>query len=81
MTTTRSSAGPYGLDTIVCDTPGDWTQEKIAFGEDYEFRYEFTRAFANTDQARQRLIGDLSGRRKCYMDNAPRRHWLLPTSG
>ena len=25
-------------DTIACDAPGDWTQEKIAFGEEYEFR-------------------------------------------
>ena len=54
-------------DTIVCDAPGDWTQEKIAFGEEYEFRYEFTRAFKpQRNEARDRLIGDLSGRTQVH---------------
>ena len=52
---------------IVCDTPGDWTGEKIAFGEQYEFKYEFSKGFKPTkDQSRSRIIGDLSGRTQIH---------------
>lgn len=50
-------------DQIVCDEKGDFTGKKIAFGEDYLFRYEFTPAYMPVrDQGRQRMVGELVGR-------------------
>lgn len=50
-------------NTIVCDVKGDWRGEKVAFGEDYLFRYEFTTPYVESrDQARSRIIGKLDGR-------------------
>lgn len=50
-------------DTIVCTTPGDWTTETIAFGEEYLFSYEFSQAYLpSPDQAKSKVIGNLSGR-------------------
>ena len=54
-------------NVIVCDAPGDWTGERVAFGEEYEFKYEFTKAFKPTkDQSGQKIIGDLSGRTQVH---------------
>lgn len=48
---------------IVCERKGDFRNEKIAFGEEYEFMYEFTRFFVpSRDQARTRIVGKQSGR-------------------
>ena len=42
---------------------GDWTTTKIMFGARYKFDYEFNRAHKpSRDQAKQRFIGELSGR-------------------
>ena len=48
---------------IVCTIKGDWTKTKIMFGRRFKFDYEFNTAHKPTrDQARQRIIGELSGR-------------------
>lgn len=48
---------------IVCDVKGDFRNEKIAFGEEYEFSYEFTKFFVpDRDQARSRIVGKQAGR-------------------
>jgi hypothetical protein len=50
-------------NTIVCDVPGDWSNTKVAFGEEYEFSYEFTAPYVPAkDQARQRIVGKQDGR-------------------
>ena len=50
-------------DTIVCERKGDWTKEKVAFGEEYQFRYEFTTPYVESrDQAKSRVVGKLDGR-------------------
>lgn len=49
--------------TIECDLHGDWTRHKIAFGEDYQFRYEFsTPHVQSADSARSRIVGRVDGR-------------------
>ena len=59
--------GSSETETIECELKGDWREEKIAFGEEYPFRYEFTKAFKPTRDAQgQRLIGDLSGRTQVH---------------
>ena len=48
---------------ITCTVRGDWTATKISFGRQFSFEYEFNTAHKPArDQARQRLIGELSGR-------------------
>ena len=48
---------------IVCDRHGDWTKEKVAIGEEFQFRYEFTTPYVESrDQGKQRIIGKLDGR-------------------
>jgi len=55
--------GSSETNTIVCNTKGDWTGYKIAFGEEYDFQYVFTKAYVPVkDQAKQRIVGDLEGR-------------------
>ena len=50
-------------DKIKCVIKGDFTKTKLLFGSRFTFKYEFTRAHKpSRDQARQRLIGELSGR-------------------
>ena len=59
--------GSSTTSTIVCELNGDWTGERIAFGEEYEFKYEFTRGFKPTKETQgQRVIGDLSGRTQIH---------------
>jgi hypothetical protein len=48
---------------IECQEAGDWRNSKLTFGRQYLFKYTFTNAYKPvTDQSRQRVIGDLSGR-------------------
>ena len=59
--------GTSDTKTLVCELKGDWTKEKIAFGEEYKFLYEFTKAFKPTRASGgQREIGDLSGRTQVH---------------
>ena len=59
--------GTSTTNTIVCELKGDWTEEMIAFGEEYEFKYEFTRGYVmKKDTQGTRLIGDLSGRTQIH---------------
>ena len=59
--------GHSETDTIECELKGDWRNEKIAFGEEYEFKLELTRGYRMvSDSARTRLIGDLSGRTQIH---------------
>jgi hypothetical protein len=65
-----TSAGKPGLilgdsttDTIVCSEDGDFTEEKVFFGEEYRFEYTFTKAFVpEQNQARNSIVGNLEGR-------------------
>ena len=48
---------------IVCDAKGDYTSAKVAFGEEYQFTYEFTKFYVpDRDQARKRIVGKQDGR-------------------
>jgi hypothetical protein len=48
---------------IVCTEHGDFRNDKLVIGGQYTFKYTFTNAYKPiADQARQRVIGDLSGR-------------------
>jgi hypothetical protein len=48
---------------IVCDMHGDYTGQKVAFGEEYQFSYEFTKFHVpEKDQARSRIVGKQDGR-------------------
>tara|TARA_R110002012_G_scaffold196204_3_gene364489 strand:- start:1763 stop:4330 length:2568 start_codon:yes stop_codon:yes gene_type:complete len=55
--------GDSESNTIVCNEKGDWTNEKIGFGEPYEFKYTFSNGYLPTkDQSKQKIIGELDGR-------------------
>ena len=55
--------GSANGNTIVCSTPGDWTNEAVGFGEEYEFSYEFsTGYYPSRDEARSKIVGTLEGR-------------------
>ena len=64
------SAGKSGLvlgesnsDTLVCTEKGDFTKEKVFFGEEYKFEYKFTKAFVpEKNQAKNTIVGNLEGR-------------------
>lgn len=59
--------GNTTTDTLVCELKGDWTKHKVAFGEEYQFKYEFTRGYRFTrDSSGTRMIGDLSGRTQVH---------------
>jgi hypothetical protein len=48
---------------LICTENGDFRDDKLVFGRSYKFLYEFSTPYKpTTDQARQRTIGDLSGR-------------------
>ena len=54
--------GKTSSKTLVC-TKGDWTNAQVAFGERYEFRYEFGQAYMpDANKAMNRVIGQLHGR-------------------
>ena len=47
----------------MCDSPGDWTGYAIAFGEPYQFSYEFNTGYVpDTNEAGTRRVGQLAGR-------------------
>jgi len=49
--------------TLVCDSFGDWTGYAVAFGEPYQFEYEFNTGFVpDTNESGNRRIGQLAGR-------------------
>lgn len=55
--------GESDTNTIVCTEKGDWTNEKVGFGEPYEFRYVFSNGYLPTkDQSKQKIVGELDGR-------------------
>jgi hypothetical protein len=50
-------------NTIVADIRGDYRNDKLVIGSEYELIYEFSPAYkAEKDQARKRIVGDLDGR-------------------
>lgn len=49
--------------TLVCEHPGDWTAYAVAFGEPYQFEYEFNTGFIpDSNEQGTRRIGQLAGR-------------------
>ena len=55
--------GETTTGTMVCSEKGDWTGYKIAFGEQYQFEYEFNTGYApDKNEAQSRVIGQLAGR-------------------
>ncbi len=55
--------GESETNTIVCTEKGDWTNEKVGFGEPYEFKYVFSNGYLPTkDQSKQKIVGELNGR-------------------
>ena len=55
--------GESETNTIVCTEKGDWTNEKVGFGEPYEFKYVFSNGYLPTkDQSKQKIVGELDGR-------------------
>ena len=55
--------GETTTTTLVCESPGDWTGYAVAFGEPYQFEYEFNTAFTpDVNESGGRRIGQLAGR-------------------
>ena len=55
--------GSSATNTIVANTTGDFTGYNLAFGERYDFEYQFNTAYsADTDEGKSRYIGQLAGR-------------------
>ena len=55
--------GETTTTTLVCDSPGDWTSYAAAFGEPYQFEYEFNTGYvADANEAGTRRVGQLAGR-------------------
>ena len=55
--------GETTTTTLVCDSPGDWTGYEVAFGEPYQFEYEFNTGYVpDVNEAGNRRIGQLAGR-------------------
>ena len=55
--------GETTTTTLVCESPGDWTGYAVAFGEPYQFEYEFNTAFTpDVNESGSRRIGQLAGR-------------------
>ena len=50
-------------NVLVCTEKGDWTGYELAFGEPYQFEYEFNTGFVpDANEAGSRRIGQLAGR-------------------
>jgi hypothetical protein len=48
---------------VVCQVSGNWTGEKLVFGANYTFEYQFTQPYPSTSsQDRTRVVGEQSGR-------------------
>lgn len=55
--------GETTTQTLVCSEKGDWTGKSVAFGEPYQFLYEFNQAFVpDANEAGTTRIGQLAGR-------------------
>jgi hypothetical protein len=55
--------GETTTGTLVCDEPGDWSSYAVAFGEPYQFEYEFNTGYvADSNESGTRRIGQLAGR-------------------
>ena len=55
--------GETTTTTLKCAEPGDWRNALIAFGEPYQFKYEFNKAYIpEVNQANNRRVGKLTGR-------------------
>ena len=55
--------GETTTGSMVCSERGDWTGYNIAFGERYQFEYEFNTGYApDKNEAQSRIIGQLAGR-------------------
>ena len=55
--------GETTTTTLVCDSPGDWTGYAVAFGEPYQFEYEFNTGYMpDANETGSRRIGQLAGR-------------------
>lgn len=55
--------GSSATNTIVANTTGDFTGYSLAFGERYDFEYQFNTAYsADTDEGKSRFVGQLAGR-------------------
>jgi hypothetical protein len=54
--------GETTTGTLECKEPGDWTSYPVAFGEPYQFEYEFNTAFVADANEIGGRIGQLAGR-------------------
>ena len=55
--------GETETTTLVCTEKGDWTGADVAFGEPYQFEYEFNTGYApDKNSSQTRIIGQLAGR-------------------
>ena len=55
--------GETTTNTLVCTEKGDWTKYQLAFGEPYQFEYEFNTGFVpDANESGSRRIGQLAGR-------------------
>ena len=55
--------GETDSNVLVCTEKGDWTGDAVAFGEPYQFLYEFNRAYIpDPSSDGQRIVGQLAGR-------------------
>ena len=55
--------GETTTQELVCEEKGDWTGYEVAFGEPYQFVYEFNTAYVpDNNEAGTRKIGQLAGR-------------------
>ena len=55
--------GETTSNVLVCSQRGDWRNAQIAFGEPYQFRYEFNKGYVEeANQTNTRRIGKLTGR-------------------
>jgi len=49
--------------SLVCTEPGDWTGYEVAFGEPYQFEYEFNTGYVpDVNESQTRRVGQLAGR-------------------
>ena len=55
--------GDTTTKTLVCSEKGDWTSSAVAFGEPYNFEYEFNTGYVpDKNETETRRIGQLAGR-------------------
>ena len=55
--------GSTSTNTLLCREKGDWTGDRVSFGEKYEFSYEFAKAYMpDVNQDKSRIVGQLHGR-------------------